>query len=203
MIRRFDLFCENIYDPLYNGRFVKQARRSETSLKKALRGRSTDIYYALKLIKILHFVAAALSDRKNFSAPSIKQALKVYSAVSNLGYSITGGSSPNTVRPHWNRCRHSSAFLYSAQFIKDEQSNRSFLELMLDGKLSFKTATPQLKTWFGQARYMTETVLVHAEDPAGNSRPFPVVDNVEPAGIPRPVFDDNDPQAVEKQFRLG
>jgi hypothetical protein len=100
--KKYDAFYKNVYFPIQKKHLLLESR-SPATLERDLDGRRQSIQVTLKLVTILHYVASALVPDGQYYPPSIARSGPLFSKLSHMGYSISGGIGSTSVETQWGR----------------------------------------------------------------------------------------------------
>lgn len=147
-------FFEEIYYPI--GGILRIARSlSRAGYRKKLANGSKGIRYAVRVAEIYHHHVEHLLPKKTFGKPSLNTAAGLVSELDPAGDKLPG---ERAMKDYWSASKQSVALAYSAQSIIVEE-NLSLLDLIIQGKTTWRAHRQFVPAWFGRARYVAEHVL--------------------------------------------
>ncbi|WP_243375084.1 hypothetical protein [Microvirga solisilvae] len=171
-------FLEEIYYPIGGLRTLSIAP-SPKQLKSKFAEEAENLPYLVTMMKVHHYNLQELTDRNKYLPPSqaksaaLVKELKIHKPKVNQK-AVAG---QEIMEDHWRRHSQTVAFLYAASDIYVTQ-NRSLLDLLLAGELTYDQHYKHFHEWIGRTAFVVRDImgkLSKAEEAVQARKLMPIV----------------------------
>lgn len=207
----FDFFTE-IYYPIGGVRAFSRAP-ARFALRRRIAKNRNAVKTIVSVMEICHYVGSIIQP-KNGRSPSISGAMAIFDSMKEGGEefgSVRASSHAKLLKgralnDQLKSRRKTVALLYAAESIYFDQYDASFLDLILDGNISYRDGISVFPALIGRARYICYNIIPKiAEDYQKSGRDIageglsvlPIVDELE---VSVPELTEQERNEVHQRF---
>jgi hypothetical protein len=188
-------FFEEIYYPI--GGILRIARSlSRAGYRAKLANESKSVRHAVRVVEIYHHHVEHLLPQKTFGKPSLNTAAGLVSELDPAGDKLPG---ERAMKDYWSASKQSVALAYSAQSIIVKE-NLSLLDLIIQGKTTWRAHRQFVPAWFGRARYVAEHVLCRCAETETGASTLRLLPDIPADKFNPPFFTEQQTSNIAKKF---
>ncbi|WHQ68778.1 hypothetical protein [Methylorubrum extorquens] len=137
-----------------------------------------------------------LLPQKAFGKPSLNTAAGLVSELDPVGDKLPG---ERAMKDYWSASKQSVVLAYSAQSIIVKE-NSSLLDLIIQGKTTWRAHRQFVTAWFGRARYVAEHVLCRCAETETGTNTLQLLPDVPAEKFNPPSFTEHQAANIARKF---
>lgn len=189
-------FFEQLYYPIGGIKAFARAP-SRGSLKASIEKHSEGLPYAVQVARIYHHHVLYLLPLK-FRRPSLETASALISEL-DIKELRNPTLAKTSIKVHWASHKATIALAYAASTLAtDEQI--SFLDLMLERRVTYAKHGTLLPVWLGRAQWISEHVLEECYETATARQNLEGLPKVASLEAPPPGFSEDRAENIKRRF---